>query len=107
MRRGQSDQERDVNRIQRFSCLAPLQFLGDSEERQDIEPLVFGFVAQIRNALFCQRIVAPVPADIVRFESLQPFGRNQAGGEKRVRGLDRFIAVIDRDNHGLEPPHFV
>lgn len=78
-----------------------------SEESQDIEPLVFGFVAQIRNALFCQRIVAPVPADIVRFESLQPFGRNQAGGEKRVRGLDRFIAVIDRDNHGLEPPHFV
>lgn len=66
VRRGQSDQERDVNRIQRFSCLAPLQFLGDSEESQDIEPLVFGFVAQIRNALFCQRIVAPVPADIVQ-----------------------------------------
>ena len=107
MRRGQSNQERNVNWIQRFSCLAPLQFLSDSEERQDIEPLVFGFVAQIRNALFCQRIVAPVPADIVRFEALQPFRRNQAGGKKRVRGLDRFIAVIDRDNHGLEPPHFV
>ena len=50
-------------------------------------------------------IVLVVPADVVRFEALEPLGYNQAGSEQRVGGLNRLIAVIDRNNHGNLPPY--
>ena len=81
-----------------------LQLLCDGEEGEHIETLIFGLIPQVGNALLGQRILLVVPADVIRFEALEPIGYDQSGSENSVRGLNRLIAVIDRNNHRNIPP---
>ena len=101
----QTHKQGNVNGIECLGHLAALQLLGDGKEGEDIETLILRLIAEIGDALLCQRIVLVVPADVVRFEALEPLGYNQAGSEQRVGGLNRLIAVIDRNNHGNLPPY--
>ena len=101
----QTHKQGNVNGIECLGHLAALQLLGDGKEGEDIETLILRLIAEIGDALLCQRIVLVVPADVVRFEALEPLGYNQAGSEQRVGSLNRLIAVIDRNNHGNLPPY--
>ena len=101
----QTHKQVNVNGIECLGHLAALQLLGDGKEGEDIETLILRLIAEIGDALLCQRIVLVVPADVVRFEALEPIGYNQARSEQRVGSLNRLIAVIDRNNHGNLPPY--
>ena len=95
----ETNQERDFDGIQSLRNIPILQFLRNRKEGQNEETVILGFITQVRDAPLRQRIVLPIPADVVRFESLKPVRHNQAGSENSVRRFDGFIAVIDRNNH--------
>ena len=78
MRRRQTNQERDVDGIQSFRYIPILQLLRNRKEGENEETVILGFITKVRDAPLCQRIVLPVPADVVRFESLKPVRYNQA-----------------------------
>lgn len=90
------DKQCDIDGIQRFRNPATLQFLGDGKECENIETLVFGFIPQIGNALFGQRIVLVVPANVVCLEPLQTVRGDQTGSKKSIGRLDRLVPVINR-----------
>ena len=70
MGRGEADKKRNVDRVDRVRFhFCRKHLVSDCEQRQNIEPIVLGFVTQIGNALFREGIVFTVPKDVVALDS--------------------------------------
>lgn len=72
MRGRQANQERDVDGIQCFRDIPILQFLRNRKEGQNEEAVILGFITKVRDTPLRQRVVLPIPANVVRFEALKP-----------------------------------
>lgn len=96
MRGRQPDKQRDIHRIDGIGFDAcSLHLIRDGKQRKDIKAIVLGLVPEIRDSLFCQRIVSAFPVNEIALKARPGLGFDEARREQEIGRLDALVPVVD------------